>query len=77
MLISGLKSESSPVRVLEELKHRPNNDDSQHKNLKHNITFLVSSTAKSENIYLRDRIIPSARTWMRSILHNVYVVVEG
>jgi hypothetical protein len=40
------------------------------------IVYIITSTTNNNEIFLWDRVIPSARTWMRHAVH-VYVVVEG
>jgi hypothetical protein len=40
------------------------------------VIMIVSSTFVENGKYMRDRIIPSSRTWMK-LLKNVYVIVEG
>lgn len=39
------------------------------------VIFLISSTSKNKNEWLRERIIPAARTWMREF-RSVFVLVE-
>jgi len=47
----------------------------QHKNMNKEIVMIVTSTGKDSATYIRSRIIPSARTWMKQ-LANVYVILE-
>lgn len=39
------------------------------------VSVVITSTENVEKIYLRSRIIPSARTWMRYFT-NVFVVID-
>ena len=39
------------------------------------IVMIVRSTYKKHGMYMRDRIIPSSRTWMRGLI-NVFVILE-
>lgn len=39
------------------------------------VAVLITSTAKESGAFIRDRIIPSARTWMQDFMH-VFVVIE-
>lgn len=39
------------------------------------IVMMITSTAKGCGYYLRNRVIPSSRTWMK-LLINVYVIIE-
>ena len=41
-----------------------------------NVVMMIASTGTSNGKYFRDRIIPSARTWMRFLKH-VFVIIEG
>mmetsp|Transcript_24725 Transcript_24725/g.36449 ORF Transcript_24725/g.36449 Transcript_24725/m.36449 type:complete len:210 (-) Transcript_24725:866-1495(-) len=40
-----------------------------------NIAFFITSTAVDESIYVRSRIIPASKTWMKHSPH-IYVIVE-
>ncbi len=40
------------------------------------IVIVISSTGKKEGQWFKDRILPSARTWMR-LLPHVFVILEG
>lgn len=44
--------------------------------LPENVIVMIASTGNNNGKYFRDRIIPSARTWMRYLPH-VFVIVEG
>lgn len=39
------------------------------------VTVVITSTAVRTNEYLRSRIVPSIRTWMKDFV-NVYVIIE-
>ena len=39
------------------------------------VTVVITSTASKNNEYLRSRIIPSIRTWMKDFI-NVFVIIE-
>ena len=39
------------------------------------VVMIIRSTYKKHGMYMRDRIIPSSRTWMRGLI-NVFVVLE-
>lgn len=39
------------------------------------VVFVLTSTAKSNAGFLRERIMPSSRTWMR-LIANAYVIIE-
>lgn len=43
--------------------------------LNEEVVFLVTSSGREGGKYLRNRIIPSSRTWMK-LLRNVFVVIE-
>lgn len=78
-------------RKLQEVTIPPTNDFRKHHNTTHrkpweiigevnglkneDVAILVLSTGRDDESYLRDRIIPSARTWMR-FFANVFVVEE-
>ena len=40
------------------------------------VVVFVASTISNEAKYVRDRIVPSARTWMKHLV-NVFVMIEG
>jgi hypothetical protein len=39
------------------------------------VAVFITSTGAKHGVYLRDRIMPSSRTWMRQ-LYNIYVILE-
>ena len=78
-------------RKLQQVTIPPTNDFRKHHNSTHphpwqilaevngvknqDVAILVLSTGKDDESYLRDRILPSARTWMR-FFANVFVIEE-